>query len=242
MSPRPTLSLSPRPPAALGVAAAHVLLLLLLLQTDVLERFLPEAPPVPVTLLSAAAHAPAAPAPLPATPLSATPRPQAPALPFLAPPPVEWRSPPTPAAVIPPATPSATPPATAPDEPARAPEAASLPTTAAPTVQAGPASPPAAVPTEPRQVSPGAISYRVAPAVTVPLASRRLRESGTVWLRVRVDRQGLPVQVGVHRSSGFPRLDEQALVAMQAARFVPQTENGIAIDWVVIAPLAYDID
>jgi protein TonB len=87
-----------------------------------------------------------------------------------------------------------------------------------------------------------AIRYRVPPAIAVPMASRRLGEAGTVLLRVWVDAQGLPRQVSVHRSSGFARLDEQAIAAMREARFQPVTDGGSAIDWVVIAPLQYEID
>ncbi|WP_137735455.1 energy transducer TonB, partial [Pseudaquabacterium pictum] len=64
----------------------------------------------------------------------------------------------------------------------------------------------------------------------------------TVLLRVLVDAQGLPKQISLHKSSGFARLDEQALAAMRQARFQAVNDNGNAIEWVVIAPLQYDID
>ena len=70
----------------------------------------------------------------------------------------------------------------------------------------------------------------------------RLREQGTVVLRLVVDAQGLPQQVSLHRSSGFARLDEQALQDMRSARFAPQTENGQPIEWEVIAPMSYEVD
>lgn len=86
------------------------------------------------------------------------------------------------------------------------------------------------------------MAYLVPPPIEVPLASRRLGEQGTVHLRVRVGTDGLPKTVTVQRSSGFARLDDQAVWAMKRARFQPQTDNGIAIEWIVIAPLQYDID
>ena len=67
-------------------------------------------------------------------------------------------------------------------------------------------------------------------------------EAGTVQVRVVVDVQGLPRQVSLHRSSGFARLDEQALVAMRAARFQPCTDGGRPIECQAIAPLAYELD
>ena len=71
---------------------------------------------------------------------------------------------------------------------------------------------------------------------------RRLREQGTVLLRLTVDAQGLPQNVALHRSSGHPRLDEQAVQAMRAARFKPRIEHGQAIEWSALAPLVYELD
>mmetsp|Transcript_55624 Transcript_55624/g.136302 ORF Transcript_55624/g.136302 Transcript_55624/m.136302 type:complete len:80 (-) Transcript_55624:135-374(-) len=78
--------------------------------------------------------------------------------------------------------------------------------------------------------------------MSVPLMSRRLKESGVVHLRVVVDAQGQPREITLAKSSGFARLDEQALQDMRSARFVPQTENGQPIEWEVIAPMSYEID
>ena len=49
----------------------------------------------------------------------------------------------------------------------------------------------------------------------------------------------LPVQVSVYRSSGYARLDEQAVSAMRQARFVPYTEDGRAIEVEALAPVEY---
>ena len=98
---------------------------------------------------------------------------------------------------------------------------------------------PAAAPPPRRQLPPSAVQYRVLPPVELPRAARRAGESGTVWLRVLVDAAGLPAQVTVQRSSGFARLDEQALWAMRQARFKPHTEDGRAVEVEVIAPIEY---
>lgn len=58
------------------------------------------------------------------------------------------------------------------------------------------------------------------PPVYPPL-SRRLGEQGVVTLRVLIDEEGRPVEVTVSSSSGYPRLDEAALRAVRAARFLP---------------------
>ncbi|MBN8488840.1 MAG: energy transducer TonB, partial [Burkholderiales bacterium] len=99
-----------------------------------------------------------------------------------------------------------------------------------------------APPTAPITLPSSALRYLVPPAQAYPLASRRLREQGTVLLRLVVDAQGLPQQVSLHRSSGFERLDEQALQAMRAARFAPHTVNGVAVPWTALAPLAYELE
>jgi protein TonB len=86
------------------------------------------------------------------------------------------------------------------------------------------------------------VHYLVLPPVQVPRASRRAGESGMVWLKVVVSVAGLPSAVHVHRSSGFARLDEQAVWAMQQARFKPQTENGLPIELEVTAPIEYILE
>jgi protein TonB len=86
------------------------------------------------------------------------------------------------------------------------------------------------------------VRYVTLPPVEVPRASRRAGEHGTVWLRVVVDVAGQPAQVSVQRSSGFARLDEQALWAMRQARFKPHTEDGRAVEVEVIAPIEYPAD
>lgn len=93
-----------------------------------------------------------------------------------------------------------------------------------------------------KTLSATAASYLVMPPAEVPRLSKRAGESGTVWLHVVVDLAGLPVKVTLHRSSGFARLDEQALWAMRQARFKPHTEDGRAVEVDVIAPIEYPAD
>ncbi len=213
----------------LGVAAGHGLVAWALLQGDVLQAVLRESRPLMVALVS---EAPLAPHPVAPTPEPAAHNVPSPA-PALPPPEITVaQAAPAPVAapvnvhVAPAAVPVLPQPAAAPvdAQPPRAP------------------APPQVQPAAPRQMPAGAIRYRVPPAVEVPMASRRLGESGTVLLRVLVDATGLPRQITLHRSSGFARLDEQALAAMRAARFQPVTEDGTAIEWLVIAPLQYEID
>lgn len=201
----------------LGVLLAHGALGWGLMQLDVVREGLRAALPVQVDWIAPPAPTPAPPPPA-ARPPQAVPRPA----PVLA----------APAAPAAPAPVFSTP---APEAPAPAVAAVTSP---APPAPAAPPAPPAA----PRQLPATALRYLVPPAQAYPLASRRLKEQGTVLLRLVVDAQGLPQQVSLHRSSGHARLDEQALQAMRAARFQPQTENGQPIAWTAIAPLAYELD
>ena len=203
------------------VACAHIFFIAGLWQLSRVPLPRLELPVLSVSLLPE----PAADAPQPRpseTPVAAAAAPRAPALTDLPvptlPPLAETPAPiaaPTPAAAQPPSpavTPAAPPP---PPLPAAAPR---------------------------RQLASSAVRYLNLPPVEVPRASRRAGEHGTVWLRVVVDTTGQPVQVSVHRSSGFTRLDEQALWAMRQARFKPHTEDGRAVEVEVIAPIEYPAD
>ena len=209
----------------LAIALSHVALLWAISKLDVLHINWQEVTPLMVALIQP--ETPPLPMPAPALPVPAA------------------RTLSVAPLITPPAVVVAVP--VAPVEPAIV--AAPLPTspepavvTQAPAIAAPqpPAAPPMPVP--PKLVPAASVRYLVPPAVEVPLASRRLGETGTVLLRVLVDVKGLPRQVSVHRSSGFARLDEQAVAAMRQARFQPQTDNGIAVEWLVIAPLQYEID
>jgi periplasmic protein TonB len=110
-----------------------------------------------------------------------------------------------------------------------------------PTPDAAASAPPAPLPAPvPRTVAISQVQYLVPPAPEYPLASRRLRETGTVHLRVLVDAQGRPQQVVVQRESGHPRLDESARAAVEAARFKPYTENGRPQPFWVVVPIAFE--
>ncbi len=77
------------------------------------------------------------------------------------------------------------------------------------------------------------------PGPVYPNMSRRLRETGTVELRVRVSIAGLPMDVTVAKSSGYARLDDAALSAVRKWKFDPAQRGGAAVeDWVIV-PLAF---
>ena len=105
----------------------------------------------------------------------------------------------------------------------------------APAVHAAPA--PAGI----RQLPPGAVRYLVAPQLVMPRMSRRLGESGTVLLHILVDARGQLKSATVRKSSGFERLDSQALLDIRSARFAPYLEQGQPVEWEADAGLQYEL-
>lgn len=207
--------------AAAAIAVTHIVLLWAAWQTGLIQRVAAQSLPLTVRLVSDAAAVPA--------PTPVTPRP-----PAATPPPM----PSLPAPVLEPAA------AVAEASPAAAAPVVVVATAPAPPEPGAPATPrPAPVPLPtPTRIEASALRYRVEPPVAVPRLSRRLRESGTVLLHVVVDTQGVPREVSLRRSSGFARLDEQALGAMRQARFVPCTADGRPVECESDAPIVYELE
>jgi protein TonB len=207
-----------------AVALAHLVAAWALLQLDPVRDAVRGVAPLVVDLIAPPKPEPPPPAPAPAPRPQVTRQPQ-PLQPVIAAPPA-----PAPETFTVPAPP----PEPAPPEPSAVPLAIPTPVIVAPA--------PAAAPPARKVVPPTAVQYLVLPPVEVPRLSRRAGESGTVWLRVLVDRRGQPSQVSVQRSSGHARLDEQALWAMRQARFKPYTENGQPFEIEVTAPIEYSLE
>ena len=182
------------------------------------------------------------------------PTPQAPPPPPPPPPKVQPKTlPPPPAAVIatkPPPVPTVAPvftalpppPEPAPLPPPEAPPVPPAPTPPAPPAPVAPPVPPAPAPAAPRQVVLTDSDWVRMPEVEYPLASRRLKEEGTVVVRALIDTRGVPKQAVLQRSSGHTRLDQQALRAAMTARVKPRTENGVPFEFWIAMPLAFELE
>jgi|GEM_PF-6637340 len=72
-----------------------------------------------------------------------------------------------------------------------------------------------------------------------PKLSRRLKEKGIVQLQLTVKRDGRVAEISVHTSSGYKRLDEAALKAVQSWRYEPATKDGLPIDYVYLQPIEF---
>lgn len=79
------------------------------------------------------------------------------------------------------------------------------------------------------------------PAPPYPPLSRRLREQGTVLLRVYVENTGLPGAVELKQSSGHTRLDDVALNTVKRWRFVPARQNDTAVAGWVVVPITFNL-
>ena len=206
--------------SSLAVLGGHALLLWGLLHLGVLDAVVAQAQPLMVSIVNSTAPPQTPPppmkvqAPMPALPTVVLTVPEVP---------LQREAPPSPLVVQ------------------AAPAAAPTPSpNAAPVVVAAVAAPPP--PPAVQKVPASALRYTVQPPVEVPVASRRLRETGTVLLRVVVDVRGQPRSVQLLRSSGFERLDQQALWAMRQARFQPCTRDGQPVECESDAPFAYDLE
>ncbi|MFZ2124179.1 MAG: energy transducer TonB [Rhodoferax sp.] len=77
------------------------------------------------------------------------------------------------------------------------------------------------------------------PAPVYPAISRRLGEEGKVVIRVLIDKDGKPQQGHIGQSSGHHRLDQAALRAVMAWRYVPGRRDGTAQDMWFNVPIHF---
>lgn len=83
--------------------------------------------------------------------------------------------------------------------------------------------------------------YLSNPKPPYPLASRRLGETGTVYLRVHVGEDGRALKVELKKSSGYERLDRSAQETVEHWRFVPARRGPTpVVSWVVV-PVVFSI-
>ncbi len=78
-------------------------------------------------------------------------------------------------------------------------------------------------------------------APVYPRRSRMLEEEGVVKLKVHVSADGNALGVQLFKSSGFSRLDDAALTAVQNWRFVPAKRGDQSIEGWVIVPVSFKL-
>jgi TonB family protein len=75
-----------------------------------------------------------------------------------------------------------------------------------------------------------------------PSLSRKLGEQGSVVVRVLVGIDGLPIQLVLHISSGFHRLDQAAMDAAERWHYIPAKHNGQLVDAWLKVPFSFVLD
>lgn len=161
----------------------------------------------------------------PPAPEPEAPKPPPPPPPPPKPQPVVKKAPPLPKAIADPKPAPAAPRGTLEDEPK-------------PVVEAPPA-PPAPPKIE---LPSNNAAYLNNPAPNYPAISRRMGEQGTVMLRIFVDAQGLPQKIEVSKSSGYDRLDQQAVDGVKNWKFVPGKSNGTPTPMWVTVPVKFTLN
>jgi len=85
------------------------------------------------------------------------------------------------------------------------------------------------------------MAYLSNPQPSFPAMSKKLREEGTVMLRVHVGASGEALSVEVAQSSGYARLDDAARRAVQKWKFVPSKRGDTAVDGIAMVPLVFSL-
>lgn len=84
--------------------------------------------------------------------------------------------------------------------------------------------------------------YLKNPAPVYPERARQMGQEGQVMLRVSVNANGLPEQVDILQSSGFPLLDAAAVKTLQQWKFRPAKIGGVAISAEVDVPIRFKLN
>ncbi|CAN1513979.1 TonB Periplasmic protein TonB, links inner and outer membranes [Burkholderiaceae bacterium] len=95
---------------------------------------------------------------------------------------------------------------------------------------------PATFPLTPAHVDP---NYLHRPNPVYPALSKRLREEGTVLLRVNLDAQGIVLDISIEKSSSFQRLDQAAHEAVKQWRFIPAKRGQEAMPSTALVPIEF---
>jgi len=93
-----------------------------------------------------------------------------------------------------------------------------------------------AQPITPAQVDP---NYLHRPNPVYPAVSKRLREAGTVLLRVSLDATGEVRDINIQTTSAYQRLDQAAIEAVRQWRFVPASKGQQPVASTVLVPIEF---
>lgn len=80
------------------------------------------------------------------------------------------------------------------------------------------------------------------PKPVYPLAAKRRGEEGTAYVKLMVTADGRAKDVALDRTSGSPALDESAVTAVRAWRFVPARQGTQAVDAPYVVPVVFKLE
>ncbi len=84
-------------------------------------------------------------------------------------------------------------------------------------------------------------AYLNNPPPAYPAISRRLGEQGRVVIRVYIDERGEPIEADWAQRSGYSRLDQAAMDAVMAWRYVPAKRGEVPVAMWFNVPIAFDL-
>lgn len=80
------------------------------------------------------------------------------------------------------------------------------------------------------------------PKPKYPRASRIKGEEGTVTLQITVTDKGIAEKAEIISSSGYPKLDKEALAVIPTASFIPAEKNGVAVKSVMTLKIRFTLE
>jgi protein TonB len=85
-------------------------------------------------------------------------------------------------------------------------------------------------------------NYLIPPNPVYSIISKRAEEEGIVMVRVIININGEVEGVGLHKSSGFTRLDDSALAAVAKAKFKPYQSIQSKLQEAFIVPVKFELE
>ena len=101
---------------------------------------------------------------------------------------------------------------------------------------------PAGITAGPRQLSDQELMDRANLPPAYPIESRSAREEGTTLIKLLVLEDGSPTSLQVELSSGYSRLDDAAIRAVEAWRFRPARRDGKPVESWLLVPITFRLD
>lgn len=96
-----------------------------------------------------------------------------------------------------------------------------------------------------KEVQPGAgvkITASYTPKPHYPLLARQMGYSGTVWIMIDIDKQGIPTSVSIKKSSGYEILDRSAMKIIWKWRFNVSLSSRSNIARLVDVPIKFTLE